>query len=141
MNIRNSSMYLTMHSATRKFFPPISPIFIRWTFLWRGKIIRSHLRKRMVTEPGIIRRKKLESSGFFDALKQLKADSFTREQPSQKEEISLTVYLDNDNYPKVQMDFYRYDGNDCLAVVDGTPVCLVARNYVWIWWKQSMQLF
>ena len=73
---------------------------------------------------------KLESSGFFDALKQLKADSFTREQPSQKEEISLTVYLDNDNYPKVQMDFYRYDGNDCLAVVDGTPVCLVARNYV-----------
>ena len=73
---------------------------------------------------------KLESSGFFDALKQLKADSFTREQPSRKEEISLTVYLDNDNYPKVQMDFYRYDGNDCLAVVDGTPVCLVARNYV-----------
>ena len=29
-----------------------------------------------------------------------------------------------------QIEFYRYDGNDCLAVVDGEAVSLVERSYV-----------
>ena len=28
------------------------------------------------------------------------------------------------------MEFYRYDGNYCLAVVDGEPVSLVERSDV-----------
>ena len=58
------------------------------------------------------------------------ADSFTEEEPTQKEEISMTVYLDNEYFPEVQIEFYRYDGNDCLAVVDGEAVSLVERSYV-----------
>lgn len=29
-----------------------------------------------------------------------------------------------------EIELYRYDGNKCLAVVDGEPVSLVNRSYV-----------
>ena len=63
-------------------------------------------------------------------LENLSADSFTDEVPSEKEEISLTVYLDNENFPQVKIQLYRYDGSLCLAVVDGEPVSLVDRGAV-----------
>ena len=58
----------------------------------------------------------------------LEAEEFTSEQPSQQEEISLTVSLNNENFPQVQIQLYRYDGSSCLAVVDGEPVSLVLRS-------------
>lgn len=61
-------------------------------------------------------------------LKALMADEFTDEQPGQKEEISLTVHLDNESFSQVQITLYRYDGERCLAVVDGESVALVARS-------------
>jgi len=64
------------------------------------------------------------------ALESLSADSFTEETPSEKEEISLTVYLDNENFPQVKIQLYRYDGSLCLAVVDGETVSLVDRGDV-----------
>lgn len=66
----------------------------------------------------------------YYALIALRANSFTDEQPDQKEEISLTVHLDNENHPSVSIALYRYDGNNCLAMVDGKPVSLVGRSYV-----------
>lgn len=72
----------------------------------------------------------LEIADFRSALKNLKANSFTDEQPTQKEEISLTVCLDNENYPQIRIELYRYDGNDCLAMVDGKPVSFVERSGV-----------
>ena len=48
--------------------------------------------------------------------------------PSQRQEIALTVYLDNDAFPQVAVELYRWDGEHCLAVVDGEPVSLVARS-------------
>lgn len=64
------------------------------------------------------------------AINGLKADSFTDEESADQEEISLTVHLDNENYPEVQIELYRYDGSNCLAVVDGEPVSLVPRSQV-----------
>ena len=64
------------------------------------------------------------------ALESLSADSFTEETPSEKEEISLTVYLDNENFPQVKIQLYRYDGSLCLAVVDGESVSLLDRSAV-----------
>ena len=58
------------------------------------------------------------------------AASFTDEEPSQKQEISITVHLDNEAHPTVQIDLYRYDGEQCLAVLDGTPTSLVPRDMV-----------
>lgn len=67
---------------------------------------------------------------FVNALGNVRADSFTTEQPAQKEEIGVTVYLDNENDPEVCIELYRYDGNSCLAVIDGEPVSLVPRSDV-----------
>jgi len=72
----------------------------------------------------------LEIGGLQNALEALTADSFTDEKPAQKEEIGLTVYLDNENYPQISIKLYRYDGTCCLAAVDGQPVSLVERNAV-----------
>lgn len=72
----------------------------------------------------------LDPFDLQNAVEALKADSFTQEKPSQKEEISLTVYLGNEHYPEITVQLYRYDGTSCLAVVDGTPVSLVPRSQV-----------
>ncbi len=64
------------------------------------------------------------------ALTALSADRFVSENADGKQEIALTLYLDNENYPEVSIQLYRHDGNDCLAVVDGEAVSLVARSQV-----------
>ncbi len=70
----------------------------------------------------------VDISDLQAALEGLEAEEFTSEQPSQQEEISLTVSLNNENFPQVQIQLYRYDGSSCLAVVDGEPVSLVLRS-------------
>ena len=72
----------------------------------------------------------LTGDALTNALEGLTASSFTDETPSEKEEISLTVHLDNEVHPQVQIDLYRYDGEQCLAVIDGEPVSLVPRTSV-----------
>ena len=72
----------------------------------------------------------LETDDLQSALEDLSASEFTSQEPDQKEEISLTVYLDNENFPQVRIELYRYDGERCLAVVDGEPVSLVPRSSV-----------
>lgn len=72
----------------------------------------------------------LDTEDLQSALEDLTATEFTDETPDHKEEISLTVSLDNENFPQVVIRLYRYDGETCLAVVDGTPVCLVERSAV-----------
>ena len=70
----------------------------------------------------------VDISDLQAALEGLEAEEFTSEQPAQQEEISLTVSLNNENFPQVQIQLYRYDGSSCLAVVDGEPVSLVLRS-------------
>ena len=72
----------------------------------------------------------LEIANLQSALEALTADEFTDERPAQKEEISLTIHLDNENFPQIQIDLYRYDGSRCLAVVDGESVSFVERTAV-----------
>ena len=72
----------------------------------------------------------LDITNLRSAAKALTAYRFTDEEPSEKEEISLTFYLENETYPQVQVQLYRYDGSYCLAAVDGEPVSLVERSYV-----------
>lgn len=72
----------------------------------------------------------IETDDFRNALNSLSASEFTEEKPANKEEISLTLQIDSENQPEVEIELYRYDGNKCLAVVDGEPVSLVNRGYV-----------
>ena len=61
------------------------------------------------------------------ALRSLTAVSFTDEVPDGQEEISLTVHLDNEDFPTFTLTLYRYDGESCIACVDGEPVAFVSR--------------
>lgn len=72
----------------------------------------------------------LEDSDLPDALQALTADSFTEEESTGQEELSLTLHLSLEGEPTVSIQFYRYDGASCLAVVDGTPTALVPRSQV-----------
>lgn len=72
----------------------------------------------------------LDIADLQSAMQTLTADSFTDEQPAEKEEIHLTLHLDLEGEPSAEIGLYRYDGSYCLAVVDGTPMCLVQRSYV-----------
>ena len=72
----------------------------------------------------------LETSDLPDALQALTADSVTGEEPTGQEEISFTLHLSLEGEPTVSIQFYRYDGTYCLAVVDGQPTALVTRSQV-----------
>ena len=72
----------------------------------------------------------LEDGDLEGCLEALTATSFTDEQPTQQEELTLTIYPDVEGDPSVTITFYRYNGTDCLAVVDGSPLCLVQRSAV-----------
>ena len=63
----------------------------------------------------------------LESLRADSADSFTVDGPAGKEEIGLTVYLDNETYPKVELTLCRYDGSNCLAKVNGQIFALISR--------------
>ncbi len=72
----------------------------------------------------------LELADIRSAIKGLRAETFTDETPDGKEEISLTIRMDNDNYPETTIQLYRYNGEECIAVVDREPVAFVTRASV-----------
>lgn len=78
------------------------------------------------------REQEVEIADLQAALEALSANSFTAETPQEKEEVGLVLYLDtgNEEEARITIDLYRYDGSNCLAVVDGTPVSLVTRSLV-----------
>lgn len=65
-----------------------------------------------------------------DNLQEITAASFTQDAAQGQEEISLTVHLDNEDFPTVTLTFYRQNGETCLAQVDGESVALVPRSQV-----------
>lgn len=62
------------------------------------------------------------------ALTALTASSFAPDVTAGEEEIRLTIQLDNEHYPEVELALYRVDGTSCLAEVDGTPLALIPRT-------------
>lgn len=62
------------------------------------------------------------------ALRAVSASSFTEKAPTDQEEISVIVHLDNENFPTFTLTLYRYDGTKCIAAVDGEPVAFVSRS-------------
>lgn len=70
----------------------------------------------------------IDLTDFTTALENLTADSFTSAAATGQEEISLTLHLDNEDFPTVNIQITRYDGFLCLAAVDGESVSLVNRS-------------
>lgn len=71
---------------------------------------------------------KLETDELQLALTTLTATEFTEEASDGKEELSITLHLEDENFDTVTLTFYRKDGTNVLAEVDGTPTALVARS-------------
>lgn len=71
--------------------------------------------------------REIDLSDFQSAAEGLRAAEFTDETPAAQQEIAFTVHLDSETFPTVEAVLYRYDGDACLAVVDGESVCLVDR--------------
>ncbi len=69
-----------------------------------------------------------DASDLEAALCAVSADRFTEEEPTGQEEISVTVHLDDEDFPTFTLTLYRCDGTNCIAAVDGTPVALVPRS-------------
>ena len=65
---------------------------------------------------------------FSYALRALAATNFTVETPNGQEEISLTLHLDNEDFSTFTLTLYRYDGESCIACVDGESVAFVSRD-------------
>ena len=72
----------------------------------------------------------VDVTGIRDKLATLTAEAFTSEAPADQLEISLTLDRNDADVPQVRIQLYRYDGASCLAVLDGEPAALVAREDV-----------
>jgi len=72
----------------------------------------------------------LDIEDLQSAVDSLRADTFTDERPTQKEEIGFTLHLEQEGSPAIHIQLYRYDGSHCLATVDGEPLALVERSQV-----------
>ena len=68
--------------------------------------------------------------GLETAIQALESTEFTSEDATDKEEISLKVYLEYENYPEIDIALYRYDGSECIAFVDGESFARVSRSDV-----------
>ncbi len=68
--------------------------------------------------------------GALEGMQAASTDKFTVDGSAGKEEISLIVYLENENRPQVEIELFRYDGSDCLARVNGETFALISRSDV-----------
>jgi len=69
----------------------------------------------------------LDLEKLQSAIKNLTAHEFSKAEADGREEIRLTLYLDNENFPQIEIVLYRHDGETCLAEVNGEPVAYVSR--------------
>jgi len=95
-----------------------------------GKVYQITTEKKGEEHIYYYQEREIDASEFQNAVNNLKAVSFTDEQPAREKEIGVTIYLDNERYPKVLVELYRYNGTECLAVIDEKPVSLVERDTV-----------
>lgn len=74
------------------------------------------------------REEEFDIQALQSALCDLTASDFTEEASGGQEEISLTVTLDNEDFPTFTLTLRRYDGTNCLALIDQKPVAYVSRS-------------
>lgn len=72
----------------------------------------------------------VEFEDVTDAIDGLKVNEFNTEFPAKKQEAAFTVHLDNDSFPTLTVTLYQYDGENCLAQLDGTTLGFVSRSLV-----------
>ncbi|MGN1203918.1 MAG: DUF4340 domain-containing protein [Lachnospiraceae bacterium] len=69
----------------------------------------------------------IEPADIRKALKALYVEEFTEAAADGKEEIRLTLYMENEDFPQIEIVLYRHDGERCLAEVNGSVVAYISR--------------
>ncbi len=72
----------------------------------------------------------IEITTLRNGITSLNVNEFANDTNSNQKEVSITLNMDNENYPTYKMDFYRYDGTSCLVYVDDNPYAYVNRSDV-----------
>ena len=72
----------------------------------------------------------VEAEQILTTLQDITADEYTRTADCGKEEMSITIYSDNDNTSKIKYEFYRNDGDTCIVKINGKINCTVERSQV-----------
>lgn len=54
---------------------------------------------------------------------------YNTETSDKKQEVTMTVHLDNKDYPILTLCAYQYDGENCLVMLNDTTLAL--PNVVW----------
>lgn len=70
----------------------------------------------------------IDISQLKSELLSVKASEFSQDAADGQEEIALTLYLDNEDFPAFTLKLYRYDGDSCRATIDDVPIGLVSRS-------------
>ena len=55
---------------------------------------------------------------------------YNTETSDKKQEIALTVHLDNTDYPTLTLCAYQYDGENCLVTLNDTTLGFAKRSLV-----------
>lgn len=71
---------------------------------------------------------KIDITNFSGQLNDLEATEFTSEEPADKKEIGVTFTLNDENSTQVKIELYRYDGESCIAAIDGETVSFISRS-------------
>ncbi len=64
------------------------------------------------------------------AMSALTISKFTEDVKPEQEELSMVFALDNENYPEITLEAYRYDGTYCIIVLNGKVLGLAQRSQV-----------
>ncbi|MCD8018630.1 MAG: DUF4340 domain-containing protein [Clostridiales bacterium] len=76
----------------------------------------------------LINDQRVDFDTVIDAIDALAIETFDEEENSDTLELSVTINVDNDDYPSITADIYQYDGDSCLVVVDGETIGLMSRS-------------
>lgn len=66
----------------------------------------------------------------INELKNTTIESFVDEEASKKKELTVIIYQDVEGYEEMTIDFYQYNGEGCLAYLNGECIGLVLRSDV-----------
>ena len=71
----------------------------------------------------------IDITNFRSQLNDLEAAEFTSEKPEGKKEIGVIFTLNDEDSTQIEIELYRYDGDNCIASLDGETVCLISRSH------------
>ncbi len=69
-----------------------------------------------------------DASDLKEAIEALTLGTMAENAATDTTEISLTLHLNNEDFPTFTVTLYRYDGTNCLAVSDGNEDSFVSRS-------------